>query len=66
MVSAPRSGARFRTRTFIPHRWHSSIGVLGAVSVATACLLEGSPAAALSRTGEGSGRKPFDGMIFAG
>ena len=43
------------TRTFIPHRCHSSIGVLGAVSVATACLLEGSPAAELAVTG--SGRK---------
>lgn len=32
-------------RSFIPHRAHASIGVLGAVSVATACLIEGSPAA---------------------
>ncbi|HSN02841.1 MAG TPA: PrpF domain-containing protein, partial [Acidimicrobiales bacterium] len=30
------------TRTFIPHRVHEAIGVLGAVSVATACLIEGS------------------------
>jgi 4-oxalomesaconate tautomerase len=35
-------------RSFIPHRCHASIGVLGAVSVATACLLEGTPAHALS------------------
>ena len=41
MVSAPRQGGAISTRTFIPHRCHKSIGVLGAVSVATACLIEG-------------------------
>jgi GNAT superfamily N-acetyltransferase len=35
-------------RSFIPHRAHASIGVLGAVSVATACLIPGSPAAAVA------------------
>ena len=48
MVSAPRNGGTITTRTFIPHRCHATIGVLGAVSVATACLLPGSPAAALA------------------
>jgi len=48
MVSAPSNGGAISTRTFIPHRCHASIGVLGAVSVATACLLPGSPAAALA------------------
>jgi 4-oxalomesaconate tautomerase len=48
MVSPARHGGAISTRTFIPHRCHSSIGVLGAVSVATACLLEGSPAAGLA------------------
>lgn len=56
MVSPPRAGGAISTRTFIPHRCHSSIGVLGAVSVATACLLPGGPAAALSRGGEGKER----------
>jgi 4-oxalomesaconate tautomerase len=56
MVSPPRAGGTISTRTFIPHRCHSSIGVLGAVSVATACLLPGSPAATLSRSGEGRER----------
>ena len=32
------------TRTFIPKRVHEAIGVLGAVSVATACLIPGSVA----------------------
>jgi 4-oxalomesaconate tautomerase len=48
MVSEPRNGGAVSTRTFIPHRCHASIGVLGAVSVATACLLEGSPGAAVA------------------
>ncbi len=47
MVSEPRTGGHLNTRTFIPHRCHDAIGVLGAVSVATAALLPGSPAAAL-------------------
>lgn len=53
MVSAPREGGAISTRTFIPHRCHKTIGVLGAVSVATACLLEGSPAFALADAGQG-------------
>jgi len=47
MVAAPRSGGHLCTRTFIPHRCHDAIGVLGAVSVATAALLPESPAHAL-------------------
>ena len=56
MVSAPRAGGAISTRTFIPHRCHDAIGVLGAVSVASACLLKGSPAAALAVTGLGQER----------
>lgn len=48
LVSAPLAGGVINTRSFIPHRVHASIGVLAAVSVATACLLPGSPAAALA------------------
>lgn len=48
MVSAPSNGGAISTRTFIPHRCHASIGVLGAVSVATAAVLKGSPANALA------------------
>ncbi|WP_212523256.1 4-oxalomesaconate tautomerase [Actibacterium sp. MT2.3-13A] len=44
LVSAPRAGGAVATRTFIPHRCHASIGVLGAVSVASACLLPEGPA----------------------
>jgi 4-oxalomesaconate tautomerase len=53
MVSAPRDGGTISTRTFIPHSCHSSIGVLGAVSVATACLQPGGPAPALATIPEG-------------
>ncbi len=45
MVSPPVAGGHLNTRTFIPHRCHEAIGVLGAVSVATAARLPGSPAA---------------------
>ena len=48
LVSAPRAGGAIATRTFIPHRCHAAIGVLGAVSVATACLLPSGPAADLA------------------
>ena len=54
MVSPPRAGGVLSTRTFIPHRCHASIGVLGAVSVATACLQAGSPAAELAAIPEGA------------
>lgn len=45
LVSPPRHGGAINTRSFIPHRAHATVGVLAAVTVATACLLEGSPAA---------------------
>jgi 4-oxalomesaconate tautomerase len=44
LVAAPHDGGSLCTRTFIPHRCHDAIGVLGAVSVATAALLPGTPA----------------------
>lgn len=47
MVSEPTSGGDLSTRTFIPQRCHEAIGVLGAVSVATAALLPGTPAHSL-------------------
>lgn len=48
LVSQPTAGGAISTRSFIPHRVHASVGVFAAVSVATACLLPGSPAAALA------------------
>ncbi len=57
MVSSARQGGAIATRTFIPHRCHKAIGVLGAVSVATACLLRGGPAHQLADTGSGLERR---------
>lgn len=53
LVAAPQHGGAISVRSFIPHRCHASIGVLGAVSVATACLIDGSPAQALAVVPEG-------------
>ncbi len=57
LVSPPRNGGFVNTRTFIPHVCHAAIGVLGAVSTATACLLPGSVA-------EGVGEMPEDGRTL--
>lgn len=48
LLAPARDGGLVSTRTFIPHRVHESIGVLGAVSVATACMLEGSVGAKIA------------------
>ena len=45
LLAPAKDGGAVCTRTFIPIRVHDSIGVLGAVSVATACLVPGSVAA---------------------
>lgn len=42
LVAAPRAGGSVATRCFIPHVCHEAIGVLAAVTVATACVLEAS------------------------
>lgn len=54
LVAAPKAGGAITVRSFIPHRAHATIGVLGAVSVATACLIEGSPAAAVAVIPDGA------------
>jgi 4-oxalomesaconate tautomerase len=56
LVAAPREGGAIAVRSLIPHRVHASIGVLGAVSVATACLIEGSPAQTVAQVPEGSNK----------
>ncbi|MCX7272232.1 MAG: 4-oxalomesaconate tautomerase [Burkholderiales bacterium] len=42
LIAAPRQGGSLATRSFIPHVCHDAIGVLAAVTVATACVLRGS------------------------
>ncbi|MCZ0737696.1 4-oxalomesaconate tautomerase [Phreatobacter sp. AB_2022a] len=53
LVAPPRAGGHVSTRSFIPHECHAAIGVFAAVSVATACVLPGSPAAAAARLPHG-------------
>lgn len=48
IISPPQNGGAITTRTFIPHTCHKAIGVLGAVSVATACLTKGTVAEGLA------------------
>jgi 4-oxalomesaconate tautomerase len=57
LVAPPAAGGTIATRTFIPHRVHEAIGVLGAVSVATACLLPGSVAAGVAAIGPGDAQR---------
>ena len=60
LVSPPRHGGTIATRTFIPHRVHEAIGVLGAVSVATACVIPGSVAATVAKVGGGQRQQQLD------
>ena len=53
LIAEPRNGGAISSRTFIPHRCHASIGVLGAVSVASACLIPGSITEGLAHTPSG-------------
>jgi len=56
LVAAPAHGGTISTRTFIPVRVHESIGVLGAVSVATAVVLPGAIGSDLAVVTPGSPR----------
>lgn len=42
LLSPPKNGGAINSRCFIPHVCHESVGVLGAVTIATACILPGS------------------------
>ncbi|MRW84073.1 4-oxalomesaconate tautomerase [Pseudoduganella sp. FT26W] len=53
LISAPRDGGAINTRCFIPHVCHDSIGVLAAVTVATACVLPGAIAGDVARVPAG-------------
>jgi 4-oxalomesaconate tautomerase len=56
LVAAPVDGGTICTRTFIPVRVHDSIGVLGAISVATALLLDGAVGRGLAAVKPGQTR----------
>ncbi len=53
LIAPPRNSGVISTRTFIPHACHKTIGVLGAVSVATACILPGTVAAGMAAVPDG-------------
>jgi 4-oxalomesaconate tautomerase len=56
LIAPPADGGTVCTRTFIPVRVHESIGVLGAISVATALLLDGAAGADLATVKPGQTR----------
>lgn len=80
LIAPPVAGGAISTRSFIPHKCHVSIGVFGAVSVTSACLVEGSVANELARctdaqdqqlsvehpTGEFSVRLKMDNGVLVG
>lgn len=53
LVAAPRAGGNIATRCFIPHVCHDAIGVLAAVTVGTACVLDGSVTQGIARMAGG-------------
>ncbi|MFK7733224.1 MAG: 4-oxalomesaconate tautomerase [Pseudomonadales bacterium] len=60
LTSPALNGGAINTRTFIPHRVHEAIGVLGSVSVATACMLTGSVAQRVSDMHSREGAQQLD------
>lgn len=54
LIAPPGAGGAVSTRTFIPHVCHAAIGVLGAVSVASACVLLGTVADGIARVAPGA------------
>jgi len=57
LVAPPKAGGTITTRSFIPHVCHASIGVLAAVTVGTACLLPGTPAAQMAKVPGGETKR---------
>jgi 4-oxalomesaconate tautomerase len=54
LIAPPRQGGHVATRTFIPHKCHAAIGVLGAVTVGTACVLPNSVAEGIVSVPQGA------------
>ena len=57
LIAPPREGGSICTRSFIPHVCHDAIGVLAAVTVGTACVLQGSVTEGVAVVPEGQGKK---------
>ena len=58
LVARPTAQGHITTRTFIPHDCHAAVGVLGAVTVATAAVTEGTVARRVAQVPAGP-RKAF-------
>ena len=56
LIAAPKHGGSLSTRSFIPHVCHDAIGVLAAVTVGTACVLDGSVTQDIAQVPEGSAK----------
>ena len=56
LIAPPRAGGSVCTRTFIPRDCHAAIGVLGAVTVATAVVIRGSVAHGAASVPQGATR----------
>lgn len=57
LVAPPQAGGSIATRSFIPHVCHDAIGVLAAVTVGTACVLEGAVTAGIAAVPAGASKK---------
>lgn len=53
LLNKPLNGGAIHTRCYIPHVCHESIGVLAAVTVATACVLPNTVAEGLAQKSQG-------------
>jgi 4-oxalomesaconate tautomerase len=53
LLAPPAAGGSIATRCFIPRVCHDAIGVLAAVTVATACVLDGSACTGIALLGDG-------------
>jgi len=56
LLAEAQNGGVVMTRTFIPHRCHATIGVFCAISVATACVMDGTVAYPLATPSQGAHR----------
>jgi 4-oxalomesaconate tautomerase len=56
LIAAPKQGGSLSTRSFIPHVCHDAIGVLAAVTVGTACVLDGSVTQGIAQVPEGNAK----------
>ncbi|MDC7690820.1 4-oxalomesaconate tautomerase [Vogesella indigofera] len=58
LIAPPRGDdGSLTTRSFIPHVCHDAIGVLAAVTVGTACVLDGAITDGIARIGAGSSKR---------